>query len=480
MGLAVAVLALFCCSRQRSSPDLDAAIPEVVTTKTPPPPTPPDLSLFYASDVRGQVAAAQGSGGLSRRATLIDRARIEARAVVVVDAGDALPLRTDGEFGDGGDGFAQRVNLVLASYKRMGVAAMTPGERELGLGVERLTTLLRSANVHAVAANIVTKKGDLAFEQAAIIETPTISVGVFGILELPPESSADLERLGVATTDAAVAAGAATRSLREKGAGLVVGLFHVTGGAARAAEIVRQTGDIDVVVLAHASDGLKTGVTIEEGRTPIVYAGSLGSNVGRIDVRLNDAGGPRLEDHTLALTTSVPAQFGVGLLQRIEPARLRMAEEKAAAADRRRKGQKEPEVYENWTYGSTGACMLCHGAATEQWKTTDHAQAMAVLKKNHRERDLSCVGCHTTGYLQPGGTQNIDTALTQFAEVGCESCHGPSALHVRSIDKKKGTSLKVDATVCLGCHTPDQNLGPFDYEAALASILGPGHGAPSH
>jgi hypothetical protein len=104
---------------------------------------------------------------------------------------------------------------------------------------------------------------------------------------------------------------------------------------------------------------------------------------------------------------------------------------------------------------------------------------MAILKTNRHDRDPACLGCHTTGYLQPGGTQNVDTALQQFSEVGCESCHGPSARHVRSLDKKKGTSLKVDATVCLGCHTPDQNLGPFDYDAARRAILGPGHGAPA-
>ncbi|HKQ70939.1 MAG TPA: hypothetical protein VJT73_16450 [Polyangiaceae bacterium] len=49
---------------------------------------------------------------------------------------------------------------------------------------------------------------------------------------------------------------------------------------------------------------------------------------------------------------------------------------------------------------------------------------------------------------------------------------------MRSRNKRDGTSRKVDATVCLGCHTPDQNLGTFDYAVAVKAILGPGHGAP--
>ncbi len=113
-----------------------------------------------------------------------------------------------------------------------------------------------------------------------------------------------------------------------------------------------------------------------------------------------------------------------------------------------------------------------------QWKTTDHADAMATLKKKGHDHDPACIGCHTTGYLLPGGTRYVETAVEKFADVGCECCHGPSAPHVRSVDKKKGTSRKVGAEVCLGCHTPDQNVGAFDYDSAVASILGPGHGAP--
>ena len=117
-------------------------------------------------------------------------------------------------------------------------------------------------------------------------------------------------------------------------------------------------------------------------------------------------------------------------------------------------------------------------AAAEQWKKTDHAHALATLHDNGHDRDLACVGCHTVGFLRPGGTRDWTTLTEQFANVGCESCHGASVVHVRSINKRKGTSRKVAAEVCLGCHTHNQNLGPFNYEAALKLILGPGHGAP--
>jgi hypothetical protein len=123
-------------------------------------------------------------------------------------------------------------------------------------------------------------------------------------------------------------------------------------------------------------------------------------------------------------------------------------------------------------------CAGCHPAQAAQWKTTDHAHAFATLEHAGKGRDPSCMGCHSTGFLLPGGAQNLESAA-QFVDVGCEACHGPSVAHVVSMDKRKGTSRTVDPIVCLGCHTPDQNIGPFAVAAAMKEIVGPGHGLPA-
>ena len=119
---------------------------------------------------------------------------------------------------------------------------------------------------------------------------------------------------------------------------------------------------------------------------------------------------------------------------------------------------------------------MCHQAQAAQWQTTDHAGALDTLKKNKHDAEPVCLGCHMTGYLLPGGTRRLSTAYTYFANVGCESCHGPSAEHMRAQNKKTGTSRVVGAEICLGCHTSDQNIGAFEFAAALKSVLGKGHG----
>jgi 2',3'-cyclic-nucleotide 2'-phosphodiesterase (5'-nucleotidase family) len=477
-ALIVACVSL-ACSRSKTLPSADSAPSSIASASAPAPRIRPDVALFFLSSLRGHVESdgtGPKSGGLARAATLIDRGRIDARGVVIVDAGDFLPSRDDGA--DAGAALDQRVKLVAASYKRMGVDIVTLGEREIALGLDRLRAVLRTGHLRAVAANLVTKRGEPAFDDEPIVEAAGVPVGVFGIVELAPDSAQELEQAGLATTDGVEAARAAVRALRDKGAAFVIGLLHVAGGSARASEIATKVDGIDVAVLGHASGDGATREPLVVGRTRVVYAGADGSRIGRVDLRVSDAGAPRVEDTVLAVDGSISPHPGVGLLAEVEVAKVRVAEEKAAAAERRKKGQKEPDNFEVWNYASEAACAYCHAPAVAQWKTTEHADAMATLKKKGHDHDPSCIGCHTTGYLLPGGTRYVETAVEKFADVGCECCHGPSAPHVRSLDKKKGTSRKVGAEVCLGCHTPDQNVGTFDYESAVASIIGPGHGAP--
>ncbi|MDB4983449.1 MAG: Cytochrome c family protein, partial [Myxococcales bacterium] len=204
------------------------------------------------------------------------------------------------------------------------------------------------------------------------------------------------------------------------------------------------------------------------------------TRVGRVDVRLAPGAAPAFEALTLALDTAVPEQLGTGMLSRA--ATMTTFDSEKLLAIQSRKKHVAPgalrDLYEAWSYASTNACGYCHERQVAQWKTTDHAHAFATLTKAKRDQDPTCLGCHVIAFLQPGGSRDLVMARTQFADVGCEACHGPSAEHVRQNDKHTGTSRKVAPTVCLGCHTPDWSEG-FDPVAAVKEILGPGHGAPA-
>ena len=129
--------------------------------------------------------------------------------------------------------------------------------------------------------------------------------------------------------------------------------------------------------------------------------------------------------------------------------------------------------------GGTAACARCHAPSTAFWRTTKHAHALAMLEAAHRGKSPDCVGCHVTGYFQPGGTEDLAVATTRLRDVGCEACHGPGSAHVAAPTVPGLIARRVLAPVCLGCHTPDRTNNGFDYAAFLAAVVGPGHGAPA-
>jgi hypothetical protein len=137
----------------------------------------------------------------------------------------------------------------------------------------------------------------------------------------------------------------------------------------------------------------------------------------------------------------------------------------------------KPPPPKRGTSGFAGieACSDCHDEAVEFWKTTVHAKAYETLVVDNKQFDLSCVGCHVTGFRQPGGSEVVENE--GLRDVQCEVCHGPGERHIED----GGENLKLivrdtTAELCATqCHTPEHS-DTFDYEPYLRDILGPGHG----
>jgi hypothetical protein len=470
----------------------------------PPPPAParPSVALMYSSDLRGRVspkeiprqlppgvtltplALRESTGGLARRATVVDHARVEAAFVVQVDAGDFLPLATDppDPAATGPKALDRRIDLVLAAYRRMGVDAVTLGERELAGAAgdpRKLAARAKAGHLRIVLANLTDRKGAGVFPADVLVDAAGLSVGILGVTELPESAAAALAKAGYTLGDAREAARAAARGLRQRGAKLVVALVHAAGPS-RAAAIAEGIAEIDVVVANQETEaGAAPPPSPAPAKPRVVSTG--GESVGRLDVRVAAGGVPAFEDRVFTPGKDVRLQLGVDLLTRVQTIPLIDSKVMEASIARGSTKYKMRDLYESWEFGSTKACNFCHKAQVAQWETTGHATALKTLQRAKREKDPACLGCHVMGFLQPGGTRDIVMALGGFANVGCESCHGPSAEHVRSVDKKLGTSRAVDPAICWGCHTPDQNLGDFDPVAAIkeGDILGPGHGKPA-
>ena len=118
------------------------------------------------------------------------------------------------------------------------------------------------------------------------------------------------------------------------------------------------------------------------------------------------------------------------------------------------------------TYVGSRACMECH--ETEYTKFTTYAKKATSydhIKKMQRglttEEFKGCFQCHTTGYGKPSGFIS-EKQTPNLKDVGCESCHGPGSLHVKSGDAQhiKGKLTAVD---CEACHSKER-VETFNYK----------------
>ncbi|MEQ9319379.1 MAG: multiheme c-type cytochrome [Polyangiaceae bacterium] len=127
-------------------------------------------------------------------------------------------------------------------------------------------------------------------------------------------------------------------------------------------------------------------------------------------------------------------------------------------------------------YVGTEECSNCHMEAEEVWDATPHSNAYETLEKDFKEYNLECVGCHVTGYGNPGGS--TVTFVDGLKDVQCETCHGPGSKHVEEPEAPGLITLEPDPKSCVEqCHHPPHVEG-FDPVAKMDLVLGPGHGKP--
>jgi 2',3'-cyclic-nucleotide 2'-phosphodiesterase (5'-nucleotidase family) len=486
-----------------------AAAAPVVPAPRPPLPRelPPGrpITLLYSANLHGEYES-HPLGGLARRAGVVAALAAELKAqkggVLQLDAGDSLLPAMIPDPRDPPPDPAEierRARLLAAALGRLRLDGFVPGETDLQLGPARVKALLAGARVPIVLANLVDAAGKPYFPPHRTLEVAGVKVGLFGVLGAGEQPLPALEKAQLKLTEVQTAAQGAISLLRDGGAQVVVGLCHLPGGMADARALAAKLTGVDILVVGHDASAPEAQVSVPDeasGLVHLVSAGERGRYLGRLDLHVVDDGygfvDPRtatpapgaaptnwLDNGILRLNESFVSEPGMlALLAPYVKETRRRIERKLPVGLTARAGthgELADGTKEQWNYATTAACAMCHPMARDQFNTTSHAFALATLERKGRQRDPYCLGCHSTGFDVPGGTRNLQTVNQYFGATGCESCHGPSATHVRA-QNKTGTRRQVPASVCLGCHRSEHSPEPFDVVAAMKEILGPGHG----
>jgi PKD repeat protein len=124
-------------------------------------------------------------------------------------------------------------------------------------------------------------------------------------------------------------------------------------------------------------------------------------------------------------------------------------------------------------YVGQSACAGCHQDKYVGWTNTAHSSAINALLNPDGSlkpfRNPSCIVCHSVGMNQPGGyvfNTNVSPInyTSPMANVGCESCHGPSGGHKASDKNLIQPVVSIDPAICGSCHQDEHHPTFEEYE----------------
>jgi len=263
--------------------------------------------------------------GLARVATLVERARAQARNTLLFENGDFLQGNPLGDLIAYERGFkAGDTHPVIRAMNKMSYDAGTLGNHEFNYGLDFLAKSLAGAKHPVVCANVAKgplgggPRGDDTLLRPYVIldrdvvdeagQQHRIKIGVIGFT--PPQimqwDQAHL-RGKVDTRDIVETAKAWIPEMRERGADIVVALAHTgissappQGKDENAALHLAFVPGIDVILTGHSHLVFpgptfkdRPGVDIERGTlngVPAVMAGFWGSHLGQIDLAIQKSG----------------------------------------------------------------------------------------------------------------------------------------------------------------------------------------------
>lgn len=405
------------------------------------------LSVIVSGDTSGWIVpcgcTSNQSGGLPRRGSFVST--IERRSeVVLVDVGGA----------PGGSAPYQKTKFeaILKGELAMGIRAHNLGGPEAQLGADYLRRLARDLKAPLISANLRDRHAgrQLVAEPFRIVEAAGRRILIVGVLSQQYANSElriDEPREAILTL---------LEQVRDEYDWLLV-LAYLPEDELR--ELAAALPEADLVV------GGPTGQCIAPTQIgPCLLASA--TNKGKFVVELNapiQRGRATWKGRIVEMTS----EFDDQLVQRenLNAFRTELARLDFSARDSGFVASLPAGLAKDYRIAGTGTCLKCHQDDCQQWDESSHAHAWQTLTSDNSQVDSYCQQCHTTGYGLPGGFLSAKRSPQRYA-VGCESCHGPSAAHVRRSGVRTPFVAKDQ---CVRCHDRE-NSPEFEYLAYWQQI----------
>ena len=386
-------------------------------------------------------------GGTTRKAAFFDTLRASGWEFVLVDAGDMTPFDTLGMQG------RLKAETLAKAMATQGYNGIMLGDHDLAPGPEYVRQLAGWLGQPILATNYKLPEG-VSTERSRVVTVRGHKVGLLGFLD-PGLAQHAAPWVNAEPWESARAEVKSVRAQSE----LLVAMVHAPDTTSLK-RLARMYPDIDLVIGAH--EGKACLALTKVGKTYLTGSMAKGRFLTRVEVSWKPNGG--IDKMTAAFLPVVQAWGRRANVDTLLANYYREVRDLTLTADyiaERQASLREPPV----AYVGSEACMSCHTAQSTQWKTTFHSHAHETLVKKEKDQDPECQACHTTGFGFKTGFVAPSVTPDRW-EVGCESCHGGGAAHLKDTKAPYG---QIAETTCRGCHTAD-NSPDFNYSTYRPKI----------
>jgi hypothetical protein len=401
--------------------------------------------LLVSGDTSGWITpcgcAANQSGGLARRATLV-REQSRDAALVLVDAGGSAV----------GVGPYQRIKLesVLRGMASMGLDVHNVGGPETALGPNDLRELSERTGVKWLTTNLEPEDGTPVGTRVFEASRGGLDFLVTGVVDAAMVESPEWR--------ASDPIQAVLNAMKGRKADVRIVLAYLDEAGLR--NLAESLPEVDFII------GGPTGQTISPtkiGPVTMMSATNKGKFMAYARLNRNHSNVEILESGIAEVASQL--QEDTNQLANLKDYYHRLEDRDFTAAEAGLVSEMSDQG-RDYSVAGTQACVKCHQPDDVVWSHSKHAHAWEVLVAKGAQFDPSCQQCHTTGYGITGGFENVQLSKDRV-HVGCENCHGPSQSHV--LDPKIKTPFQAKE-LCIRCHD-HENSPEFAFDAYWAKII---------
>ncbi len=340
----------------------------------------------------------------------------------------------------------------------MGFDALNLGQREAQMSAEQLRGLQRESPVTLISANLLDDQtGAPLCAPWKIIERGKFKIALLGVMD--PRIPAENLGKGLAVEKIEVTLGKLLPQLKSKADVIILVAFT---DETTLAHLAQDYYELDMILggkVSQPSQKLE-----KENRSLVLYTANEGRALGVLRAKVLGRGKVTAIDHEIRLLEDkIPENEGIRALA--ENYREEIRQTKLSVDDPANlQANMVPGVKAVAAYVGTPGCVGCHQTAAKVWQDSGHAEAMMTLVNKKADADPNCISCHTIGFGSPSGYRR-EFAGHKFADVGCESCHGPGSLHVEQRQNHMPITFKfrpLGAGDCQKCHFGEFSR-PFDW-----------------